>query len=195
MKTIKTPTGFQLDADGHESDAILQAWTWRFFRAHAKDLGGAAWRREPCFDTEAGALAWWDTVRAWYAIVHPGCDFEFGGSDLGAAFALRTQAVLGRYGVAIAVIGEDLGWTPITYTKRHGWQWQDGSYGLVYHFEDREPERTESESEDDYSDRISELVATVEGEIIRGLERGLRKGTFGRFEWEFVESDNYPVKI
>ena len=192
---IPGPTGFRIEAEGHLSDAILQAWTWRFFRQHARDLGGAAWRREPTFTTEEGALKWVSTVRDWFAIVHSGCGFEVSSGDypaLAMAFATRTQSVMGRYGIVKKVNGEDLGWTPIAWTKRWGWSFCDGSYGLIYHLEDSSPPRQEFESEDDYSERIDDIVRQVEGGVIAGLEAGLVSGVVAGFEWSFVKSENYP---
>lgn len=201
MKAIITPgpTGFRIEAEGHLSDAILQAWTWRFFRQHARELGGAAWRREPTFATQHGAAAWLSTVWDWFAVIHPDAGFESGGSAKAMAFASRTQAMLTRHGIAMTLqaSGEDIGWTPITFEKRSrwheedAWAWQDGPYGLIDELHGMHPRR-EDESEDEHSERIHAIADTYEAAFVADLEAGQRAGEFQGVAWEFLPLTEYP---
>lgn len=205
MSTTKQQDGlynFQR-ATGHLSDAIAQAWTWRIFRKHAAEHGGLPARKLPTFTTQAGADKWLETVKAWFAIVHPDSGFSPVHNPTASGFANITQAVLGRYGVAItAPDGEDLGWTPITYRQRRtkylpeGWEWCDGLYGLDEHFACQAPaELTESpDRSDDLSEWVDERMAPITGEILSALSSGIVSGTTTQgFRFHFLSESQYPV--
>ena len=206
MATTKQHDGtFTFDAaTRHLSDAITQAWTWRIFRKHAADLGGLPARRTPTFTTEEGAEKWLETVKAWFAIVHPDSGFHPVLNPLASGFANITKATLGRYGVAISSPeGEDLGWTPITYHQRNrgwrreGWDWCDGMYGLNEYFAERAPEELTASPRraDDLSEWIDEKMAPITTAILAALSNGIVAGTTEQgFGFSFLAENSYPAE-
>jgi hypothetical protein len=177
---------FSILAAGHDSDAVLQAWTWRFFRELARDLGGHPCRRNPEFETAEGATAWVKIVSEWYAVVHQKATHATGAAR---AFASRTQASLGNMGVAkTSPEGEDLGWTPVTYIARKGrwnrigWALCDGAYGLIEYF----AEKDEETADDQADDVMAEAFQAIDAGAITGLtSHGVR--------WSFVALADYGV--
>lgn len=207
MKLINTPQGIAIQATGHLSDAILQAWTWRIFRKHARDLGGSPWRKYPRFATKEGAAMWVETVRAWFAIVHPGAEFAPVLNKTASGFANITQAILGDYGISIlSPEGEDLGWTPVTYAQRtktfwrEGWTLQDGPYGLDDYFCCQAPDDIKPDDDmlrsDALDEWVGERVDAVLGEVFAALSEGTVSGkTSQGFGFSLLEQSAYPVKI
>jgi hypothetical protein len=144
---------------------------------------------DPVFGSVAAAMEYAETVRDWYAIVHPGCGFYPVFNPKASRIANRTRAKLEDHSIQIKVDGVETDFVPVQPMENtpEGWCLCDGTYGLCDHCFDACGGDEE---------KMDTMVDEVMAEIWRGLETGYIGGkTSQGIEWRFMADAEYQRRL